>query len=462
MKKAGEIKREISAYMNTEMKLALEVDHMGTLLPKLIKKNFDVEVFTGQKRVVVEVGNEVLKLVYSPDGLDDNINDLLTSAALKQLAEGGSKSKIDEDDLELFALSEPYDKDPYIIVAPKLTRITESSEFNEWYKENKRQDDYKGMTKNSMVGYFIMTNKKHNRNQNRIIEIVSRYMVGSDIYAYKVPENYGLNDNGDLALLDLGSILPKYKDVDVDCSICGRGKKLLVPTAKYNNMDDIDSLMLMKTGIYCCSGENCSDYVKNIHITERSNNLTDAVVFADYQEACADSETYIEECARIAHVFVPQVDVEDIAEFRTELIQDSGHKFNMEDIKVIYRNSLSYLLSPIHSDNEDEIEEVMSDFEEDDTFDDFKDDIYDAIKEDECDLFDLYAALLYVKAHIAKDETSTVNLFSVLNVTNKSNFVSFLEEIDTIDSDEYSDLWEVIKTLAKKNGRKDDDDDDED
>lgn len=436
----------IVGWLETHIKMMLSSGLITNIADDL-SEEFDVKVYTGQKRTVALVDSYVIKTVNTREGLDDNINDILTSNRLRELQE---KGKIKEKDLDLFVISEMVSEDPFVIKAPRVNLIKDTPEFKEWYNENKNSSALHDCTKNYAIAYYILQDKKFNKQLYRIQEIISKFFVGSDIL-WKTIENYGVTDDGDLALLDLGSILPKYKGTKVMCEECGREKNLLIVEVDYRKADDIEEAMLLKTGLYGCTNEDCVDYADNIKTIKRSNNCTDSVVFDEYLSDVSTDQVFIKDVAEQCYIYFPTVEIESFDDFKDSLLEDSGEKFDAEDIRRIWLNSLPYLISDKVDDCEDEIENNVIEEEYED-FDEFKEMIYDETDEDD-EIIDIYAVIMYLKYNIL-EEGSKISMFTILDSEDKSEFMSYLKDLEEIDEDDYDDMWEIVSTFIKKKGRK--------
>ncbi|MGL5718523.1 MAG: hypothetical protein ACRCX2_36300 [Paraclostridium sp.] len=442
------LKDKVAKYIATIAKMGTNSEVTASIIVHILEEEFDLDghVFTGQKRIVADVDDEVLKISYSEDSIDDNINELLTSQILLELRENGEISK---SDLNMFAICEAYNGDPNFLVAPKITRFLEYKPFLEWYKEHKKDSSFKDYSKNEMLAHFIMTNKKFNEQHTNIIKILSKFTIASDVYAFKVPENYGINESADdcLCLLDMGSILPKYSSkILPSCDVCGRPKKLIVPEFSYKDSDKLASLMSMKTGVYGCTYKECSDCISEIKPTTRSNNSTDSIVFDKYQSKAKRDERFIEERAKYAHIFLPTTDIDCFEDYKDELIEDTI-KFKRDEATQIYLNSLPLMMRDLIADEIDEIDDLKHDKKTRKLdFEDFKEELEDILDIEDNSILDLFAVIQFIQI---KSDEEDVNAFDILMSEDKSEFISFLEDIDTIDEDDHDIMWDIVKTLKK-------------
>ncbi|MGL5766492.1 MAG: hypothetical protein ACRCX8_12720 [Sarcina sp.] len=449
--KENKIKNKVVNYMNTWMKLSIGGSYID--ITETIEDSFDVTVKAGQKRTVPFVGDKILKLVSSKDGLDDNINEILTSEEFVKL---NKKGKISDEELEHFAIVEMVDDDPFIIEAPRYTIITDWSRFKDWYKEHKDDDCYRGETKNTMVSYFLLSQEDLNKQVFKIMNVMSKFTIGSDSTPWKVPENIVVDeDTGKLVFCDMGSVLPKYKGTDVSCRICQSDKVLLVAKVSYKSKDQQDNVMRMDTGLYGCKNEDCTDHYTKLALTKSSNNVKDSVVFDAYQTAVKSNQRFISDRANFAKIFFPQTSIDDFSEFKSELEEDTGEKFSASDLRIIWRNSVPYIISELVETAYEDIEERMEDEDEEfDDFDEFKDMVYEEVNSyeddddeyEDHDLIDIFAALQYIKYKMTEASEDS-NMFTVLLAEDKSDFISILESINIDEKDDVNALWNILKSF---------------
>lgn len=453
---------EIVNSMNTSMKKLVTAAAPLENVIDFIENEFDIKVKSGQKRAVPIVGDYVLKLVANIEGLDDNINEILTSEELIRL---NKKGKITDDELEHFALVEMVDDDPYVIKATRYTLLEDCEDFKEWDKKHKNDDQYKGDTKNKRIGYWILSDKNLNKQAMIIMTIIARFTVSSDNLPWKMVENFAMDeDTKKLVFIDMGSVLPRYKGTEVECS-CGAQKSLLVPEVDYRDQGKIDNVMSMKTGLYGCKSENCSDYYKNIKLSKSNNNIIDSVTFDEYQTLVKMNENFQMQRATLANIFIPMNEIESFDDFKDSLVDETGEKFSGEEIRNIWRNSLPFIALDLVDEAMPSIDYNTREYDYD-NLDEFTDMFYEEVNKtrskrnelDDSDILDMYAAIQYINYRIDYvDKGNELSAQVILSSEDKSEFTSYCKSIEIgetrDDEDDIDDLWEILESFIKINRR---------
>lgn len=448
-KKQYSTEDKIVNFMNMGLKMAVSGSSID--IADQLNEDFDVVVQTGQKRTVPLLKDSVLKLVTTREGLDDNINEILTSEALRELNE---KGKITDEEIEHFALVDMVNDDPFTIRADRFTLLKDSERFKTWKKENKDSREYVDESNNRLIGYWLLTDKHMNEQCRTIMTILSKFTRGSDYLPWKVIENLAIDEvNDKLVFIDMGSILPKYDDVDVACSQCGGSKKLLVVKVDPRDQNRVEDAMEMRTGLYACTKDHCSDHYSKMKLTKSSNNVTDSVVFDEYQKDAKNSPSFISDRANLAKIFLPNSTIEDFSDFKDQLREETGEKFSGDEIKTIWRNSIPYISVEIVGDAVHEIDDDMEEYAYDD-FDEFKEMIYEKVNDERSkrrqlednDIIDIYAAIMYLKYHIT-ESNEKMNMFTILSSEDKSEFMAYLNSLDSMDEDDHDDLWNILSSF---------------
>lgn len=213
----------------------------------------------GQKRLVVKDGmNHVYKIAWDLRGVEDNMNEVATSARLKQLVNEG---KIPASDLQHFALAEMVDGDPFIIRQELAIRF---SEFDQFLRYFNTQDKQRPIA--HIMSEYISATDVYREQANRISKILSDYFIAADVTITQEPENYGFNPRSNaLYLFDLGSVVPILRDSygnEVErptCPKCKQKSLIYIPYIMKANMKH-DTLTELN-GQYGCANPNCSDTI---------------------------------------------------------------------------------------------------------------------------------------------------------------------------------------------------------
>lgn len=222
------------------------------------------DIAGGQKRLVVKDGmNHVYKIAWDFRGIEDNINEVATSERLKQLV---SENKIAATDLQLFALAEIVDGDPFIIRQEIGVRFEEFAPYINFYNT---QD--KSRSEAHIMSEFVTSNSMYVDNYNRISKILSDYFIAADVSISQEPRNYGFNPRSNtLFLFDLGSIVPILRDANGQpterpmCPHCGQKSMLYVPYMLKPNMK-FEALTDLH-GMYACGNPSCSHSIQGKHL----------------------------------------------------------------------------------------------------------------------------------------------------------------------------------------------------
>lgn len=216
-------------------------------------------VYGGQKRLVVmePTGKYVYKIACDLNGIQDNINEVACSEKLKELTDQGV---INRNDLTLFALAEVEDGDPFVIKQEIGGHYDKNAKFMDFYN---RENSARGGNKSTadIFPIYVNTNELYASQYNRIISILSKYFVASDVSITREPRNYGFNVYSDsLILFDMGSVIPvfsnNYNQLDhPECPHCHNHSLVYVPfiLGKHLNSD----VLMDIGGQYGCTNPNC-------------------------------------------------------------------------------------------------------------------------------------------------------------------------------------------------------------
>ena len=338
-RKIGSIYSRLSTMFKLNTFLTYDGEGMIKALAELNGVKYE-HIFKGQKRIVVDMGPMVIKLVYNQAGLSDNINDILTSCRLSDLAAAGT---ISQYELSLFAISTAYMMDPFMIVADSVTRLYNSKEFIEWMAAQKSSPEFQTLdAQNEFVVHWLATHPKYSKQQTEIGRVLSVHFVASDVSVFRTPENYGINKNGDLCLLDLGSILPKYRDANVTCKLCGSAKVMSAISLESCNIKDVLSRPF---NTYICENTSCPCGGVQLLMENYAENTQDNVVFSEYMLSCSDhSREFLMDSITKARIFIPDKRISDFNEYMSELQHVCNFAISLEDGKNIFINSLPYIL----------------------------------------------------------------------------------------------------------------------
>jgi hypothetical protein len=218
-------------------------------------------VYGGQKRLVVmdPAGQYVYKIACDLNGIQDNINEVACSEKLKELCDQGL---INRADLNLFALASIEDGDPFVIKQELGRHYDEDSTFIDFYnKENQARGGNKSTA--DIFPIYVNTNEILAGQYNRIVTIISKYFVASDVSITREPRNYGFNPHvaSTLVLFDMGSMIPVFKNLQNQldypvCPKCGNHTMVYVPFVLGKHLSS-DTLMDIG-GQYGCTNPNCS------------------------------------------------------------------------------------------------------------------------------------------------------------------------------------------------------------
>ena len=217
-----------------------------------------LSVYGGQKRLVVmePTGRYVYKIACDLNGIQDNINEVACSEKLKELSE---KGLINRTDLTLFALAEVEDGDPFVIRQELGKHYEDDAKFRDFYNRERQVRGDKSSA--DIFPIYVNNNEIYASQYNRIISILSKYFVASDVSITREPRNYGFNTNADsLILFDMGSVIPvftnNYGQLDYpECPHCHQHSLVYVPFILGKNVSS-DTLMDIG-GQYGCTNPNC-------------------------------------------------------------------------------------------------------------------------------------------------------------------------------------------------------------
>lgn len=294
---------------------------------EFIRNKMGLKVFAGQKRLVVYSEDErhVYKIAYNKTGLQDNLNEVLVSNKLKELANEGV---ISFQDLRLFALAEMVDNSSFII---KQERVDNFSTNEKFLKEFMNDSDENG--RSEFIIEFVKNNSNLSENYNRILQILHKEMVPSDVCIFAEPLNYGLRETGELVLLDLGSIVPIVSGQRPICPKCGQHSLVYLP---HYIKDDV-SVDVRDT--YVCVNKQCG-LSTNSEIDIR---LADYIVFRDY--TIANYRNIMLYNVYSGKTFTPSIKCSNIQEFIYYLREFTRSEFSQDEIRRLWANYLIHSVS---------------------------------------------------------------------------------------------------------------------
>lgn len=250
-------------------------------------RSLGLKVLSGQKRLIVMDGSAtVLKIAYDRNGLNDNMNEVITSNRLVELTQLG---QITQDELALFGTCRIVGESPFIIEQDAGVNFNEDEDFIQWYKDNQRISGTPDYNSDALwFPVYIAENATSKSDYSTQNSIISTHIAGSDLTVTKEPRNETLftSNNGEkhLMLIDMGSCYPLLTDSNGEyirpkCPICG-SDLIYVPynlpsTISAKNSQDI-------VGRYGCTNEHCDEYYKKLSGAPRID-FEDSRVFTLYQ-----------------------------------------------------------------------------------------------------------------------------------------------------------------------------------
>lgn len=167
----------------------------------------------GQKRIVVfdpSKPNIVYKVAYSKEGIQDNMNEVITSNILTELLSSG---QITQEDIKLFALARlTQEGDPFIIEQDFTTNFVDDNDFKTWLKSQAVVAELStagSINENQAFPVYVASHNQLHVHYNRIASILANFFVPSDVSIINEPKNFGIR-NGYLTLLDMGSVIPLF------------------------------------------------------------------------------------------------------------------------------------------------------------------------------------------------------------------------------------------------------------
>lgn len=282
----------IDVYANTTSRAEIEGYLTSTL---------GCKVLSGQKRLIVLLGDTVLKIAYDRDGLMDNMNELICSNRLRELRQ---MNLITQDQLELFGICQMVNDSPFIIEMQAGVNFNEDPEFVEWYKRMmgvNTKPDYRSDA--LWFPVYMAENQQLRMDFQAQQQILSAYFAASDTTPTKEPRNETLVTRYDasgkrskrLFLIDMGSCFPILQgangsDIRPKCPRCG-SNLIYIPFILPTSVAPSDAQEI--SGKYGCTNRSCNFYYENMSAGAPPVMLEDSKVFTIYQSENMSSVRYL-------------------------------------------------------------------------------------------------------------------------------------------------------------------------
>lgn len=265
-----------------------------------------VSYMSGTKRIVIQHPNnpaKVIKIGFKKAGVDDNLNDVMTSNYINTLNNGDPilKSNI--------VLSTPFQVgSTFMIICDKIEIAREFKPFLEYVKSQSGNVNLR----KAMLKYISMNPDLLSQYNSLRLAIRAARVLNADINILSEPANYGFRMNGNrimLMLCDIGSCTPTYRSTMPKCKLCQNDLHPIIKKLEIGAMmeraigtDDISR----QRDMYSCSSPGCANNIDKVDVNatiytastaddilrdqvfENYIDLVDTEVFNNYVQDMAD------------------------------------------------------------------------------------------------------------------------------------------------------------------------------
>ncbi|MGL5717725.1 MAG: hypothetical protein ACRCX2_32235 [Paraclostridium sp.] len=203
---------------------------------------------SGTKRIVIDRdSNTVYKMGFQPAGVQDNIQDLLSSWVIRDRLSKDPKFR-EKFEHGIILSTQSEFMDPAIIICEKMEPLKNSQPIKKLVDS--------GMSIFSALKNLRDTNPDMKKQVENIGVLLSSLTEHADTDYDTAPLNYGLRYIGGKAYTcigDIGSVIPRMNNMRPKCPMCGKNMYKYVP----NTPTAVKEVQERNSGFYSCENPNC-------------------------------------------------------------------------------------------------------------------------------------------------------------------------------------------------------------